>query len=47
MVDAKVLEAVNFFSSQIRNNGIRINNLTCSAHPAQVLQYPEVISTSQ
>jgi len=27
MVDAKVLEAVNFFSSQIRNNGIRINNL--------------------
>jgi len=27
MVDAKVLEAVNFFSLQIRNSGIRINNL--------------------
>jgi len=27
MVDAKVLEAVNFFSAQIRKNGIRINNL--------------------
>ena len=27
MVDAKVLEAVNFFSSQIRNNGIHINNI--------------------
>ena len=27
MVDAKVLEAVNFFSAQIRNNGISINNL--------------------
>ena len=27
MVDAKVLEAVNFFRAQIRNNGISINNL--------------------
>ncbi len=27
MVDAKVLEAVNFFRAQIWNNGIRINNL--------------------
>jgi predicted nucleotidyltransferase len=27
MVDAKVLEAVYFFSSQFRNSGIRINNL--------------------
>jgi predicted nucleotidyltransferase len=27
MVDAKVLEAVNFFSAQIRKNGIHINNL--------------------
>jgi uncharacterized protein len=27
MVDAKVLEAVNFFSEQIRKNGIRINTL--------------------
>ena len=27
MVDAKVLETVNFFSEQIRKNGIHINNL--------------------
>ena len=27
MVDTKVLEAVNFFSEQIRKKGIRINNL--------------------
>lgn len=27
MVDAKILETVNFFSTQIRNNGVRINNL--------------------
>jgi len=27
MVDAKVLETVNFFSAQLRNSGVRINNL--------------------
>ncbi|MGA2698247.1 MAG: nucleotidyltransferase domain-containing protein [Methanoregula sp.] len=27
MVDAKVLETVNFFGTQLRNNGVRINNL--------------------
>jgi uncharacterized protein len=27
MVDAKVLETVNFFGAQLRNNGVRINNL--------------------
>ena len=27
MVDTKILEAVNFFSAQIRNNGIHINNI--------------------
>ena len=27
MVDAKVLETVNYFSARIRENGIRINNL--------------------
>ena len=27
MVDAKVLEAVNYFSSRIRESGIRIDNL--------------------
>jgi uncharacterized protein len=27
MVDAKVLETVNFFGAQLRNSGVRINNL--------------------
>jgi len=27
MVDAKVLETVNFFGAQLRKNGVRINNL--------------------
>ncbi|MCK9632562.1 MAG: nucleotidyltransferase domain-containing protein [Methanoregula sp.] len=27
MVDAKVLEAVNYFSEQVRKKGIRVNNL--------------------